>query len=115
MNEHCKKMYELEVKYNNIKKDYKYIENIYGPPDDFCGSYCGSSKPSRFMDLLEEPTYKKAIELYKELLCAYRDKGTEDGLTAKEFRDIIKNDGKLFTIYHYWKIEIYYNKLCEEE
>jgi len=95
-------LHENMIKHKNIVEDYNYIEKKYGPPNDFCGGWCGDCGDNKFMDLLEDPTYKKAISLYVQLLTVYITKGTESGLTKDAFRHLIKKDKRAKHIFHYW-------------
>ena len=74
--------------YKDILKDVKYLVNIYGEIDDFCGGFCNCEI---FYKLLENPDTKTATEIQiKRIECIIGKLTEEQKENDKKIQSIIK-------------------------
>jgi len=64
------------MSYIQAKSDYNYLRVKYGGhgPYDFCGQFCNTDL---FESLLEEPTKKKAEEIFSKMIIYFFQVGAE--------------------------------------
>lgn len=89
------------MSYKQAKEDYEYLCSILEKgPHDFCGSFCNTES---FFDLLNDPSKRKAEEIYSDLINYFFDAGEEFESCQKRVTLDLK-DKKTNWIYKKYKV-----------